>query len=463
MIANFGFDSLDEALQYFGEKGLPVAEDDAAKLTATHNVTTQDLAALGEVANTSRSPEAVRPRYAEHEDSEETKNQQPSQERQATPVSGSNTPKREIDEIGPTPKQPVAKPVGKPTRPTKPTQVTPPTAVKPVKEPMPALPTSEVEPEIQPPSADLPRVRPSRRFGSVLKTFTRLVQLAKSLKEQNREAEAAEVRQIIAKHSQSKFAASAFSDQQIISIKPEQVIKGDFVSSKVEGFFRVDDISSDDTNYYFHGPAGARTVGVQIPKTETIEVMRKKVKPVKAAPAVTASSDFPIRVAGDVGELFKDLKLEKKEQHNTAKHLNTEALKAAGVAFQSANNGECLMLRNPKKPAVDFYPSTGRWRPVGYFAGQGGEGGAKALLEWYWKQDWPERLTMEAQVDQIPRCNRPGCKGRFGQMDRNCGARICDACGNHKGLERCFCGWSLTNPGHGREELEEAGETIDPN
>jgi len=42
-----------------------------------------------------------------------------------------------------------------------------------------------------------------------------------------------------------------------------------------------------------------------------------------------------------------------------------------------------------------------------------------------------------------------------------CGARVCDICDHHDGLERCFCGWSLTDPGNGRQELVDMGETID--
>lgn len=42
-----------------------------------------------------------------------------------------------------------------------------------------------------------------------------------------------------------------------------------------------------------------------------------------------------------------------------------------------------------------------------------------------------------------------------------CGARVCIECGDHAGLERCYCGWSRTSPGRGRQELEEMGETID--
>lgn len=42
-----------------------------------------------------------------------------------------------------------------------------------------------------------------------------------------------------------------------------------------------------------------------------------------------------------------------------------------------------------------------------------------------------------------------------------CGAYICLKCGAHEGLARCFCGWSLSGR-NGRLELEELGETIEP-
>ena len=54
------------------------------------------------------------------------------------------------------------------------------------------------------------------------------------------------------------------------------------------------------------------------------------------------------------------------------------------------------------------------------------------------------------------------CKHYF-EMDRECGVQVCVLCGEHKGLARCFCGWSKTSPGRGREELIEMGETIEEN
>jgi hypothetical protein len=52
------------------------------------------------------------------------------------------------------------------------------------------------------------------------------------------------------------------------------------------------------------------------------------------------------------------------------------------------------------------------------------------------------------------------CGGEY-VFSRHCGADICDKCGNHKGFARCFCGWSLSGR-DGRIELEEMGETIEP-
>lgn len=41
-----------------------------------------------------------------------------------------------------------------------------------------------------------------------------------------------------------------------------------------------------------------------------------------------------------------------------------------------------------------------------------------------------------------------------------CGVQVCGRCGDHRGLARCYCGWSAGG-GDGRGELIEMGETID--
>jgi hypothetical protein len=52
------------------------------------------------------------------------------------------------------------------------------------------------------------------------------------------------------------------------------------------------------------------------------------------------------------------------------------------------------------------------------------------------------------------------CGAEF-QFNRHCGAWVCYRCDNHRGFARCFCGWSLSGR-NGRVELEEMGETIEP-
>jgi hypothetical protein len=53
------------------------------------------------------------------------------------------------------------------------------------------------------------------------------------------------------------------------------------------------------------------------------------------------------------------------------------------------------------------------------------------------------------------------CGGEF-EPDAFCGASICNACGRHKGLARCYCGWTESGNGNGYQELQEMGETIEP-
>jgi len=43
---------------------------------------------------------------------------------------------------------------------------------------------------------------------------------------------------------------------------------------------------------------------------------------------------------------------------------------------------------------------------------------------------------------------------------RQCGVLVCDACDQHKGLVRCYCGWAESG-GDGYAELEDWGETIE--
>ncbi len=58
---------------------------------------------------------------------------------------------------------------------------------------------------------------------------------------------------------------------------------------------------------------------------------------------------------------------------------------------------------------------------------------------------------------KIERC--PQCKGDM-TFSKYCGVMVCECCDYHKGLARCFCGWSASG-GNGRVELEQMGEQIE--
>jgi hypothetical protein len=64
---------------------------------------------------------------------------------------------------------------------------------------------------------------------------------------------------------------------------------------------------------------------------------------------------------------------------------------------------------------------------------------------------------MPRPTKTCPRC------GEDMSVSRTCGVYVCenDDCQYHAGLVRCFCGWA-DDGGDGREQLEQMGETIDP-
>lgn len=72
--------------------------------------------------------------------------------------------------------------------------------------------------------------------------------------------------------------------------------------------------------------------------------------------------------------------------------------------------------------------------------------------------------AVEAPVKEEPTENTDPDACRCGGVYRfreYCGAQVCLSCNSHKGLARCYCGWSAGG-GDGRRELVEMGETIDP-
>lgn len=64
-------------------------------------------------------------------------------------------------------------------------------------------------------------------------------------------------------------------------------------------------------------------------------------------------------------------------------------------------------------------------------------------------------MPREERKEKCPKCGGPMW------FSRDCGVMVCDQCDYHKGLARCYCGWSLSGR-NGRSELVEMGETIDP-
>lgn len=52
------------------------------------------------------------------------------------------------------------------------------------------------------------------------------------------------------------------------------------------------------------------------------------------------------------------------------------------------------------------------------------------------------------------------CKHHYRTFSPTCGVPVCDQCGDHLGLVRCFCGWAASG-GNGYAELIEMGETIE--
>ncbi len=80
-------------------------------------------------------------------------------------------------------------------------------------------------------------------------------------------------------------------------------------------------------------------------------------------------------------EMWKEVHKEKQAKHIEWFARNKQTIIESGIPF--TDKGETLLFRQQNKPAVDFYPSTGRWKTGKQFM----RGGAKAFLAWYKKQE----------------------------------------------------------------------------
>jgi len=87
----------------------------------------------------------------------------------------------------------------------------------------------------------------------------------------------------------------------------------------------------------------------------------------------------------DIAAVGRLMDARRKERHAQWKADNLAAIRASNIPHKVTNAGECLLFREKGKPAVDFYPSTGRWRAPKIsnrtFGGQ-----AAAFLAWYARQ-----------------------------------------------------------------------------
>ncbi len=78
-------------------------------------------------------------------------------------------------------------------------------------------------------------------------------------------------------------------------------------------------------------------------------------------------------------------------RHVRRAEADLAVLRASGLRFSLRESpdgllGATLLLREPGRPKIDFYVSTGRWRVVGSAGGTTRGGGAERLLAWYRKQ-----------------------------------------------------------------------------
>ncbi len=85
---------------------------------------------------------------------------------------------------------------------------------------------------------------------------------------------------------------------------------------------------------------------------------------------------------GDMGDDYRVMNAERKARHARWHDQNREVIRASGLPY--TDRGEALLFREGGKPAVDFYPSTGRWRIPGEKKTR--SGGAQVFLNWYWRR-----------------------------------------------------------------------------
>lgn len=84
---------------------------------------------------------------------------------------------------------------------------------------------------------------------------------------------------------------------------------------------------------------------------------------------------------GEMGEVWEELRKEKKIRHRTWHDKNTIELERSGIPFNIASH-ECYTVRD--SVMADFYPSTGRWKDIK--SGKCYRGGALEFCLWYYRK-----------------------------------------------------------------------------
>lgn len=85
------------------------------------------------------------------------------------------------------------------------------------------------------------------------------------------------------------------------------------------------------------------------------------------------------------GDVWRSNRARLRSKHAANKTENTRLIVQSGLPHVITNSGETISFRQPEKPPVDFWPSSGKWRicrekEVTY------NGGAASFLGWYAKQ-----------------------------------------------------------------------------
>lgn len=88
-----------------------------------------------------------------------------------------------------------------------------------------------------------------------------------------------------------------------------------------------------------------------------------------------------------MGDVFRAMRTAKQQRKDEARIDNMRVLNESGVPFREGPDGNTCLFREPGKPQVNFFPSTGRWARCGLHKAQ--SGGATAFLAWYAKQSAP--------------------------------------------------------------------------